>query len=281
MKISQNNRALSIAAVFAAMIASPAHATFSWTFTSDTNPDQGNCGPAAPGNTCTQSSTVGSQTIGLTASGWASTSSATTGGTNKFNSALQTATLNMWDGLAVQSSASNETQVPQHATDNSGRLESILFEFNDAIALTNVIMGWHQDSDFSLFRYIGTDSNPALNTKTYGTDNGALTKLTNNSTNKGWDLVGNYDYAYSNQNVDTDISFTVNPTQLTSRFWLVTARFNTGGAAPDSTNDYFKVKTLKAEAPEETGRVPEPSTLALITIAFAGLTSRYRKITTA
>lgn len=275
MKILQNNRALSIAAVFAAMIASPAHATFSWTFTSETNPDQGSCGAAAPGNTCTQSSTVGAQTIGLTASGWASSSS-----TNKFNSALQTATLNMWDGLGINSVGETNTS-PQHATDNNGKLESILFEFNDAIALTNVIMGWHQDSDFSLFRYIGTDSNPALNTKTYGADAGTLTKLTNNSTNKGWDLVGNYDYAYvSGENTNTDISFTVNPTQLTSRFWLVTARFNVGAGTSAGTNDYFKVKTLKAEAPEQTGRVPEPSTLALITIAFAGLTSSYRKKTT-
>lgn len=281
MNNSINQGILRATAALLTVLALPANATYSWTFTTETNPDQGTCTAAAVGNNCTQSSTEAGKSIGVTATAWASSTSST-------GSSLEKATLNMWDGLAVNAQGETTT-APEHATDNNTKIESILFAFSDKITLQSITMGWHTDADFSLLRYTGSGA-PNLSTSTYNT-------LTTN----GWELVGNYTYS-ENLSSGTDITAqvssssadnytgpldannvgkTLNTNNLSSSYWLITAL--NGAFWNDANyigNDYFKVKNLTgsySNTPPPNGRTPEPSTIALLAIALASWFGNQRK----
>ncbi len=260
-----------IASMFSIMLVAPAYANFSWAF--DSNPAAGNCQAAAVGNTCTQSSTSGGKTIGVTASGWASSSNST-------SSAFEQASLNLYDGLSV-SSQGEAAGEPEHATDNDGKYESILYQFDASVSLETITIGWHKDSDLSLLRYTGT--NP---TSLVGLSYDTLTT-------NGWDLVGNYTYGggYSNNadltaNVSGSTSHfsgpldksgnakTIDTNNLNSSYWLITAL---NGSFWDHSgylgNDYFKLKSFTGSYTAPTNppsSVPEPSAIILILIGFIG-----------
>ncbi len=196
MKILSTNQLPLLAGFLFAVLAVPVQANLSWTFTTETNPDEGSCTSAIEGNNCTviardTTTTKDSQglysvykdsngkTVNVKATAWSSSTSTVT-------STLQTAILNMYDGLAVNAQGET-TQAPEHATDNNSKLESILFSFDKAISLQSITMGWHQDADFSLLRY---------------TSSSTLTNFTNTASNQyselianGWELVGNYSYS--------------------------------------------------------------------------------------
>lgn len=273
---NSKNILLSISGLFAVMLSSQAHANFSWTF--DSYPIQGNCEAASVGNKCIQSDTDAGKTIGVTATGWASSN-------NSINSSLEKATLKRWDGLAVNA-VGEDTGQPQHATDNNGKFESIKFAFDDAVTLTSITMGWHEDADFSLLRYTGNDA-ANLTGKTY-----------DNLITNGWELVGNYTYS-KNLNTETDITAsvdgsdnsddydgpmdenqsakTLNPDNLSSSYWLVTALNGAFWNNPQGYNyignDYFKVKNLTGtfkDTQPDSGSVPEPSSLLLLLLAMIG-----------
>ncbi len=272
----------SLAGVFASVMAMPAYANFSWTFSYGS----GNCGTGV-GNTCTQSSTDVGQTINVSASAWA------------LNGTLETATLNEWDGLAVQSVGESYNNVPDHATDNNGKLESVLFNFTKSVALTSITMGWHGDADFSLLRYTGAGDVGSLLGKTYS---GLLSD--------SWELVGNYTCGSSvgcsnSTYTDADIVASVdgsNPSHYSgpldangvsksvdlgassSSYWLVVAL---NGAFWNNSayigNDYFKIKNLSGQYSEPPSTipgvpgVPEPPTIVLLAGVLAYLSFGTRR----
>ncbi len=280
MKSVQSILKYSVAGIFTLLVATPAHANFSWTF--DSNPEQGVCQAASVGNNCTQSSTDDGKTINVTATGWASSLA------NSIDSSLEKATLKRWDGLAVNS-VGESTDAPQHATDNNGKLEAILYDFgSDAVTLSTVTVGWHTDADFSLLRYTGNGS-ANIEGKTF-----------NNLTTNGWELVGNYtcgsDPACSNTSTSTDRTAVIDGTggdyqgpldryqankplasDLSSSYWLITALNGAFWDNPGSSNyignDYFKVKTLTGThtpGQPDTGSVPEPSGILLVMTGLVG-----------
>jgi len=227
-----------------------ANAAYSWTFS-------GGGGAACPAAGCTESSTSGTKTITSTATGWYSETTA--------GASIQTAeALRVWDGLAVQATTS-DVNVPEHATDNNNWYDSVLFDFgDDKVELDQIIMGWRQDSDFSLLRYTGNDT-PDLTNQSYSDLN----------TTGGWDLVGNYFYGGSAQ-TSADLTFNVNEDNKSSSYWLVAALnpayFNNSNYIG---NDFFKVKTLNGVLDTSSGgctsncgTVPAPGGLALLLLGL-------------
>ncbi len=260
----------------AMLVSSASVASFSWS----ANGQQ--CGNGTGGTiSCNRSETLSGETVNVEVIGYQ---------TPNISSGLTTARVNVWDGLSVQSSGESYGDVPQHATDNSGNLEGILFSFDKAVNITSITMGWHQDSDFSLLRYIG-NSTPINGTSTY-----------DNMESNGWELVGNYLYGSSAQSGgditasiydDEDDEFDgpkgentsidLDPADTSSSYWLVAAMNDAfWGNSNYTSNDYFKLKSLVATYTPPSGgggSVPEPSTLALMSISFLafGFTLRRRR----
>ena len=175
-------------------------------------------------------------------------------------------------GITYNESTDESTTSPDHAIDNVGRKESVLFSFSEKVNLTNSYFGWiDTDSDFSVYAYTGTGVGTVANFR-YG----ETATYTNELTDNGWTLVGNYAEASQTNNSGDDKSF---GNSIYSSYWLIGA-YNGSGA--DSTGDYFKLKTVsgvKYTPPctngncggGTTGQAPEPGTLLLMGAGLLGL----------
>lgn len=218
-----------------------AQAAVSWTFTGG-NCVSGGCSTTGYGNTKTFQGTDGSA---ITASAWSNSGS---------GSSLQSAQLELYSGgLGVTNRGENGTS-PNHATDNGGYIDAILFDFGaDAVSLTDLSVGWYYtDSDMSVLAYTGAgDPSASLTGQSYAD------LLTN-----GWSYVGDY----ANVGNEPGGTASINAGDTTSSFWLVSA-FNSDISQNAWTqgNDYVKVYALagNADSPTPPTEVPAPGTLAL------------------
>lgn len=242
-----------------------------------------NCGGGGTSNPNCDTWTFNNQTsntqggITATATGWSNT-------VGSANVQLDSAyiTLNGSSGLGVRNndcsgfanctgggSDANEGLSPEHAIDNNGRTDSILFSFTDKVNLTSFSAGWvSTDSDFTVLAYTGAGNPASLANQTYA---GLLSN--------GWSLIGNFLAGSS-----TGAHDFANSTY--SSYWLIGA-LNTmvGGDSTKAGNDYFKLISLAGctcdNAPPGTpgcstggggGGVPEPGTLLLMGAGLLGLT---------
>jgi hypothetical protein len=255
MKTMRNQQSQKLACLLAAVAMCGAGSAIAatWTFTGALEQ------PAGYG---AAQDTIGSVTA--TATAWANTANGSEGS----NTVLASAYLKSWDGgLGVKHNDSEYTGSPQHAMDNDGRKESILFSFaGDKVNLTSSYFGWiANDSDFSVYAYTGAGAG-SVSGLTYG-----------NLTSNGWTLVGHYNEV--SQSSTKSFANTI-----FSSYWLIGA-YNGGGA--DGTSDYFKLKTVSgltcADNPGGQGcgggssQVPEPGTLLLVSMGLLGLTRMSRR----
>ena len=165
---------------------------------------------------------------------------------------------------------------PQHALDNDGFTEFLMFDFGTtAWALTNTGLGYvNNDSDLSVLAHTGGASPfatlPGETLSQAGTST-SMASPYNTPPSGNWTVVGNYANVGSNQNLGN-----TGPGQIFSSFWIVAA-YNSafGGAHPNSSgvlslgySDYFKVKTITGV--QGSIPAPGPATLVLFVLGLAG-----------
>src|SRR6478736_2402914 len=102
----------------------------------------------------------------VTADAWSNT------GTGVNLGKIQTANLGTYSGgLGVCNQSAAESPncgTPNHAVDNSGAFDSVLFSFNTAVDLDRVDFGYISgDADFSVLRYTGAGTVSSLANLTY------------------------------------------------------------------------------------------------------------------
>ncbi|MDX2504300.1 MAG: PEP-CTERM sorting domain-containing protein [Gammaproteobacteria bacterium] len=262
MKNSHFKAILGAVGASAIMMSSPALANFQWTSGSTT---------LCPQSGCTTSDNINGTDITATATAWTTPDSSVSSGLVSANSISGALKIYGSSGLGVDNPGESS---PHHATDANGKKEAILFSFSKSVELTKVTMGWkYNDADFSLLRFKSGDSSIA------GKSYSDLTSGTGS-----WELVGNYAYSNGKYNDSHSLTANVNPTdgsgnRQSSSLWLVAALNSAHNAGGWSTNnDYFKLKSLVANYTPPTG-VPEPSTLALMSISITafGFTQRRRR----
>lgn len=210
---------------------------------------------------------------------------------NTSNETFGAATLVLYNGNGLGATAATGdgaiATAPDHAFDNDGSassttdygpggaVDAALFAFDQSTQLSSVSIGWENDTqwsngdaDISVLAYTGKTgsmSNPAdIIGKTFST---LLTM--------GWEFIG----SYSTLNMPNTPSVTINSSNISSSYWLVSAYTNcadgncsTAEGGADFGDDYFKIASVSGTAGGGTppSSVPEPSSLLLLAGGLLG-----------
>ena len=251
-----------------------ADTAWTWSLTDGGSGSFDGCVADCSGNTPTKTfrATVGGGPQ-VTAAAWAATASS--------NTRLQQAGLNFYDPNGIGLHNSEETwSSPQHAIDNDGRLELVVFDFGagNSVSLTDITMGWVSgDADINLLAFEGGGVGDTPNV-----DNVLFSTSGEDLTDNGWTLVGNYDVDFGGAPGTSTIS-----TAIESRYWIVAA-YNSvygssclSGGSCDTGNDYFKFKSIggKLVDPREPpNEVPAPAPLLLTALGMLWFSRRQKRI---
>ncbi len=239
------------------LLAAPTSAaTIQWNLVSGSCTTSG----SSDGNTRTcPGSIAGAPTV--TASAWANTQGSTN--VNIENALLETFSGGLGvrnrDRASLSAGDYGENSTPEHAVDNDGRYDSILFTFSQLIPLTDITIGYKDtDSDITVLAYTGVGAPPLA-----GNGYASLTGL-------GWTLVGHY------ANLVVNTPYDINPLSVSSRYWLVGAFNPLVGGDPGWTrgNDHFKIKAIGDDL---VTTVPEPTSLLLLASGLSALGARRRQ----
>lgn len=183
------------------------------------------------------------------------------------------------DGPNGTDASEGLSDYPEHAMDNNGRFDSILFSFDQAVKLTSVDIGYRYGSegDVSVLAYTGGAALPAnLDSYFNGLSYSALIS-------NGWTLIGNF------PNMVVGANPLGSASNVFSSYWLVGA-YNSAfgsGSGLGTGNDYVKVAGLAGERQSQCngggcggGSVPEPSSLMMaglaVALAFSAMQRRAR-----
>jgi hypothetical protein len=187
------------------------------------------------------------------------------GGTSSGNN-FTAEQVNLYSGglgvRTISTSPDESSSSPQHATDNSGRFEFLLFEFDSAkYKLTGFEIGW-KDTDADIQVWVGGTSTAGLNLAGSNTACGGSCDFTELGA-LGFVQAGTYDDVQTN----TLKSVTTN---TTGRYVLIAGKV----VSNDQWKDYFKLDKITGT------EVPEPSSMLLVgaaLVGFAGFTRKRRR----
>ena len=211
--------------------------------------------------------------ITATATGWSNT-------VGSENVLLASAYVGTWSGglgVGNYDEGGSSAGSPNHAIDNAGKVDSVLFTFtNGPVNVSSFDTGWSNsyDSDFTVMAYTGAGTPASLANQSYSSLLSSGWSLVGTGTS-GYGGAGHYDGGgVGNHNFSNTVW---------SSYWLIGA-LNTfvGGDASKAGNDYFKLLSLAgcdcSTAPPGTPGCgstpsgnPEPGTLLLMGAGLFGL----------
>lgn len=202
------------------------------------------------GNTRTFSSTVGGQTLTLTATGW-------TNALDQTPDHTLASFLGQYGGLGLGVTNPGENGLDNsHVVDNVGREDFILLKFSTAVDLTSMNLNVFDVNDFG-----SADSDATIfykNGATGPTDGGLSSTYFNQFGAQTFGVAGG----------SSSGSRTVDVGNHYSDTWIVSAATGQGG----NGNDGFKLYSVTVN----TAAVPEPATWAMMLIGFGGLGASLR-----
>ena len=243
------------AAVFA--LCSSAHAEFTMRI-ADNNPGY------------EQTTDSHGKTVTASLSAWANTNGSDGSAGAEFQQ-VSNGLVNYGSGLGIRRSGEGN---PNHAIDNNGPEEFVLFVFDKPIAMTDLWIGWPDsglDTDMSVLAYTADD---AFNSNDLSIlDSASLLS-------SGWDLVGDPNFDDNLADVDSDQFVSIQNTDgVSSTHWLVGAyNKHLAGAVNGLTgdDDYAKLKKIKGYIPKKPpgNGVPTPGTLALMGLGMIFLSRK-------
>lgn len=163
------------------------------------------------------------------------------------NSELAAAQLNRYSGGGLGVCGAHEIRCgsPNHAVDNNGGKDFVLFQFSGLADPYRLTIGW-ASGDADVQYWVGSEANPALQgllVSDLATEGFASSNINEGNGTRTIDLLGGTGFSL-----------------------LVAGKL-------DEYNDYFKIKKLKLDPSE----VPEPATLGLVGASILGLAFIRRK----
>lgn len=247
-----------------------ASATWEWTFPSESN----DCwlGGDCPVNSrsYTGTSTTSDPAPGVTGTAWSNSEPPVDNQVYGDGKLMQRYLASYSGGLGVINSSGDG----DHEVDNKGWIDSVLLSFESDVTLNELTFGWiDEDADFTLAAYLAND----------GTNNS--TDLTqweyDELTTKGWEVIGSYYHTGGSVTDGSTRSFSVNPGNQSSSYWLVSAlnpKLDPLVNLCCTGNDKFKVHSAAGHAPPQPpAQIPEPSVVSMFLIGLMGAAWMHRR----